>query len=107
MQEQECYEDSHLGGYRRIYPCSNSEKYEAYFKQDSSLFQETAASKARDACARYPGGWQARPAGLSGGPSSVEVTHNLPTDGRFLFYGFLGHVWQCSGLTPSSVLRNL
>ncbi|XP_049639693.1 tubulin polyglutamylase TTLL13 [Suncus etruscus] len=52
MQEQECYEDSHLGGYRRIYPCSNSEKYEPFFKQDSSLFQETVASKARDACAR-------------------------------------------------------
>ncbi|XP_055969895.1 tubulin polyglutamylase TTLL13 [Sorex fumeus] len=52
MLDQECYEDSHLGGYRRIYPRSNSEKYAPFFKHDGSLFQETAASKARDECAR-------------------------------------------------------
>ncbi|XP_054998724.1 tubulin polyglutamylase TTLL13 [Sorex araneus] len=52
MLDQEYYEDSHLGGYRRIYPRSNSEKYAPFFKHDGSLFQETAASKARDECAR-------------------------------------------------------
>lgn len=53
MQDQERYEDSHLGGYRRIYPGPDSEKYAPFFKHNSSLFQETAASKAREECARY------------------------------------------------------
>ncbi|KAM4826431.1 tubulin polyglutamylase TTLL13-like isoform 3-T3 [Thomomys bottae] len=52
MLDQERYEDSHLGGYRRIYPGPDSEKYEPFFKHNGSLFQETAASKAREECAR-------------------------------------------------------
>ncbi|ERE79870.1 tubulin polyglutamylase TTLL13 [Cricetulus griseus] len=52
MQDQERYEDSHLGGYRRIYPGPDSEKYAPFFKHNGSLFQETAASKAREECAR-------------------------------------------------------
>lgn len=47
------YEDAHLGGYRRIYPAHGTERYELFFKQSSSLFQETASSKAREECARY------------------------------------------------------
>ncbi|XP_037367277.1 tubulin polyglutamylase TTLL13 [Talpa occidentalis] len=52
MLDQERYEDSHLGGYRRIYPRSDMEKYAPFFKHNGSLFQETAASKAREECAR-------------------------------------------------------
>lgn len=46
------YEDSHLGKYRRIYPEGNEEKYAVFFENSCSLFQETAASKARIECAR-------------------------------------------------------
>lgn len=49
----ERYEDKHLGGFKRIYPREEGEKYDKYFKHSSSLFQETAASKAREECARY------------------------------------------------------
>ncbi|XP_036909494.1 tubulin polyglutamylase TTLL13P-like isoform X1 [Sturnira hondurensis] len=52
LLDQECYEDSHLGGYRRIYPGPDTEKYAPFFKHSGSLFQETAASKAREECAR-------------------------------------------------------
>ncbi|XP_069899382.1 tubulin polyglutamylase TTLL13 isoform X2 [Dipodomys merriami] len=52
MRDQEQYEDSHLGGYRRIYPGPDSEKYKPFFKHNGTLFQETAASKAREECAR-------------------------------------------------------
>ncbi|XP_078182921.1 tubulin polyglutamylase TTLL13 isoform X3 [Callithrix jacchus] len=52
MLDQEQYEDSHLGKYRRIYPGPNTEKYACFFKHNGSLFQETAASKAREECAR-------------------------------------------------------
>ncbi|XP_058150683.1 tubulin polyglutamylase TTLL13 isoform X2 [Dasypus novemcinctus] len=52
MRDQERYEDSHLGGYRRIYPGPDMEKYTPFFKHNGSLFQETAASKAREECAR-------------------------------------------------------
>ncbi|XP_038077493.1 tubulin polyglutamylase ttll6-like isoform X3 [Patiria miniata] len=46
------YEDEHLGGFTRIYPKEGSEKYDKYFQHSGSLFQETAASKARGECAR-------------------------------------------------------
>ncbi|XP_015423219.1 PREDICTED: tubulin polyglutamylase TTLL13P [Myotis davidii] len=52
LLDQECYEDAHLGGYRRIYPGPDTEKYAPFFKHSGSLFQETAASKAREECAR-------------------------------------------------------
>uniref|UniRef100_A0A2K6UB46 Tubulin tyrosine ligase like 13 n=1 Tax=Saimiri boliviensis boliviensis TaxID=39432 RepID=A0A2K6UB46_SAIBB len=52
MLDQEQYEDSHLGKYRRIYPGPDTEKYARFFKHSGSLFQETAASKAREECAR-------------------------------------------------------
>ncbi|CAL8272809.1 unnamed protein product [Lota lota] len=46
------YEDSHLGAYRRIFPREGGEKYDKYFMHSSSLFQETAASRAREKCTR-------------------------------------------------------
>lgn len=53
LSQAEQYENSHLGGYRRIYPACGTDKYEPFFKQSSSLFQETVSSKAREECARY------------------------------------------------------
>ncbi|XP_010083998.1 PREDICTED: tubulin polyglutamylase TTLL6, partial [Pterocles gutturalis] len=50
--QAEQYEDSHLGGYRRIYPACGTDKYEPFFRQSSSLVQETVASRAREECAR-------------------------------------------------------
>ncbi|KAG7252641.1 hypothetical protein CRUP_027691 [Coryphaenoides rupestris] len=54
QQEQRVlrYEDSHLGAYRRIFPREGGEKYDKYFVHSSSLFQETAASRAREKCTR-------------------------------------------------------
>ncbi|XP_042659878.1 tubulin polyglutamylase TTLL6 isoform X2 [Tyto alba] len=52
LSRAEKYENSHLGRYRRIYPARGTEKYEPFFKQSGSLFQETAASRAREECAR-------------------------------------------------------
>ncbi|XP_041087353.1 tubulin polyglutamylase ttll6 [Polyodon spathula] len=52
LQHMERYEAAHLGGFRKIYPCEDSEKYDKYFKHSGSLFQETAASRAREECAR-------------------------------------------------------
>lgn len=52
-EQMERYQARHLGGFRRIYPREGGEKYDKYFKHSSSLFQETAASKAREECARY------------------------------------------------------
>lgn len=54
VEQMERYEAKHLGGFKRIYPREGGEKYDKYFKHSSSLFQETAASKAREECARYP-----------------------------------------------------
>ncbi|XP_019327911.1 PREDICTED: tubulin polyglutamylase TTLL6 [Aptenodytes forsteri] len=52
LSEAEKYENSHLGGYRRIYPACGTDKYEPFFNQSGSLFQETVSSKAREECAR-------------------------------------------------------
>ncbi|XP_067009364.2 tubulin polyglutamylase ttll6 [Anabrus simplex] len=50
---QESWEETHLGNYRCIYPMHGSNKYAELFNQtQSSLFQETAASRAREECAR-------------------------------------------------------
>lgn len=53
LSQAEKYENSHLGGFQRIYPACGTEKYEPFFKQSGSLFQETVSSKAREECARY------------------------------------------------------
>ncbi|XP_077173959.1 tubulin polyglutamylase TTLL13 isoform X2 [Paroedura picta] len=52
LAQAEKYENSHLGGYRRIFPARGTEKYTPFFKHSGSLFQETVASKAREECAR-------------------------------------------------------
>jgi len=52
MEIQEKYEDGHLGNFRRIYPAPGSAKYDKYFSTNVSLYQETAAFKARSECAR-------------------------------------------------------
>ncbi|XP_032650085.1 tubulin polyglutamylase TTLL13 isoform X1 [Chelonoidis abingdonii] len=52
LAQAEKYENTHLGGYRRIYPTRETDKYEPFFKHSGSLFQETVASKAREECAR-------------------------------------------------------
>ncbi|XP_069078760.1 tubulin polyglutamylase TTLL13 isoform X1 [Pleurodeles waltl] len=52
LEQSEKYENIHLGGFRRIFPSEKSEKYDKFFKHSGSLFQETAASKAREECAR-------------------------------------------------------
>nr|XP_041574368.1 neugrin isoform X4 [Taeniopygia guttata] len=52
LAQAETYENKHLGGFRRIYPAPGTEKYEPFFQQSRSLFQETAASKAREEYAR-------------------------------------------------------
>ncbi|XP_034414653.1 tubulin polyglutamylase ttll6 [Cyclopterus lumpus] len=53
LEQMERYEAKHLGGFRRIYPREGGDKYDKYFKHSGSLFQETAASKAREECARH------------------------------------------------------
>ncbi|KAG8440616.1 hypothetical protein GDO86_006386 [Hymenochirus boettgeri] len=52
IAEMEKYESTHLGGYRPIYPKDKEGVYENFFKHSGSLFQETAASRAREQCAR-------------------------------------------------------
>ncbi|XP_039189108.1 tubulin polyglutamylase TTLL6 isoform X4 [Crotalus tigris] len=52
LQQAEIYEENNIGGYRRIYPNSDSVRYDRFFQQNNSLFQETAASRAREQYAR-------------------------------------------------------
>ncbi|KAJ1531514.1 hypothetical protein ONE63_000189 [Megalurothrips usitatus] len=49
------WEDNNMGNFRRVYPVvgGQPDKYEAFFNQNqSSLFQETAASRAREEASR-------------------------------------------------------
>ncbi|KAK6188733.1 hypothetical protein SNE40_004850 [Patella caerulea] len=50
--QQEKYEGHHCGNLRRIYPNAGSEKYDKFFQSSGTLFQETAAFKARSEMAR-------------------------------------------------------
>ena len=43
----DAYEQSHLGNFRRIYPNNNESDYERFMHSSASIFQETAAYKAR------------------------------------------------------------
>ncbi|XP_036054208.1 tubulin polyglutamylase TTLL6 [Onychomys torridus] len=52
LQKTEEYEKKHCGGFRLIYPGLNLEKYEKFFQDNSSLFQNTIASRARELYAR-------------------------------------------------------
>jgi len=53
LEEQTVYEDLHLGNFRRIYPAEGTDKYDKFFHSSGSLYQETAAFKARSECARF------------------------------------------------------
>lgn len=53
LQKQFKWEDEHVGNFRRIYPCSDGEKYQPFFRQTSiSVYQDTAASRAREEASR-------------------------------------------------------
>ncbi|XP_076464953.1 tubulin polyglutamylase ttll6-like isoform X4 [Babylonia areolata] len=52
LEQLECYEDTHLGNFRRIFPVPGCEKYDKYFHSSGTLFQETAAFRARSELAR-------------------------------------------------------
>jgi tubulin polyglutamylase TTLL6/13 len=50
---QVTWEESHLGNFRCIYPSCGFERYEQFLHKNlSSLFKKTAASRAREECAR-------------------------------------------------------
>jgi tubulin polyglutamylase TTLL6/13 len=53
--QQVAWEDTHLGGYRRILPCPNDRnRYQKFYVQQNqlSVYSETAASKRREECAK-------------------------------------------------------
>ncbi|KAL8566494.1 hypothetical protein ACOMHN_012313 [Nucella lapillus] len=52
LEQLERYEDTHLGNFRRIFPVPGGEKYDKYFHSSGTLFQETAAFRARSEMAR-------------------------------------------------------
>ncbi|XP_048645532.1 tubulin polyglutamylase TTLL6 isoform X5 [Marmota marmota marmota] len=52
LQKTEKYEKENCGGFRLIYPTLNLEKYDKFFQHNCSLFQNTAASRARELYAR-------------------------------------------------------
>ncbi|XP_045038480.2 tubulin polyglutamylase TTLL6 isoform X1 [Desmodus rotundus] len=52
LAKTEKYEKENCGGFRLIYPSLSSEKYEKFFQDNSSLFQNTVASRARELYAR-------------------------------------------------------
>ncbi|XP_043522665.1 tubulin polyglutamylase TTLL13 isoform X3 [Frieseomelitta varia] len=53
LQKQFKWEDEHVGNFRRVYPCSDNEKYQPFFRQASiSVYQDTAASRAREEASR-------------------------------------------------------
>nr|XP_046487173.1 tubulin polyglutamylase TTLL13-like isoform X1 [Neodiprion pinetum] len=53
VEKQYKWEDEHLGNFRRVYPGPGTEKYDPFFKQGgSSMFQDTAASRAREEAAK-------------------------------------------------------
>lgn len=52
-EAQERWEESHLGNYRKVYPCLEMNKYEKFYKQTvSSLFSDTCSSRAREAAGK-------------------------------------------------------
>ena len=53
IEDNTKYEDEHMGNFRRIYPMEGTEKYDKFFHSSGSLYQETAAFKARTECARF------------------------------------------------------
>ena len=64
LDEQTEYEDAHLGNFRRVFPPATPPslgggssdaplRYDKYFESSATLYQETAAYKARSECSRY------------------------------------------------------
>lgn len=51
-EKTEKYEKENCGRFHLIYPSLNSEKYEKFFQDNNSLFQNTATSRARELYAR-------------------------------------------------------
>ncbi|XP_033026394.1 tubulin polyglutamylase TTLL6 isoform X2 [Lacerta agilis] len=52
LQQAEMYEEKNIGGYRRIYPSSDSDNTTSFFQHNNSIYQETVASRAREEFAR-------------------------------------------------------
>ncbi|XP_047565046.1 tubulin polyglutamylase TTLL6 isoform X1 [Lutra lutra] len=52
LEKTEKYEQENRGGFRLIYPTLNSAKYEKFFQDNNSLFQNTITSRAREEYAR-------------------------------------------------------
>lgn len=52
VEKTEKYEKENCGGFRLIYPSANSGKYDKFFQDNNSLFQNTVASRAREVHAR-------------------------------------------------------
>lgn len=52
--QQVAWEDTHLGGFRRIMPCHDKNRYQKFHVQQNqlSVYSETAASKRREECAK-------------------------------------------------------
>ena len=53
LEQLERYENTHLGNFRRIFPVPGCEKYDKYFHSSGTVFQATAAFRARSELARY------------------------------------------------------
>ncbi|EPQ08937.1 Tubulin polyglutamylase TTLL6 [Myotis brandtii] len=53
-EKTEKYEKENCGSFHLIYPNLTSEKYEKFFQDNNSLFQNTATSRARELYARMP-----------------------------------------------------
>ncbi|XP_070207144.1 tubulin polyglutamylase ttll6-like isoform X8 [Littorina saxatilis] len=52
LEQLERYESNHMGNFRRIFPIPGCEKYDKFFHSSGTLFQETAAFRARSELAR-------------------------------------------------------
>ena len=53
LKQLDKFELENLGNFRRIYPRPGMEHYDKFFHSSGSLFQETAAYKARSEAARW------------------------------------------------------
>uniref|UniRef100_G1NDW0 Tubulin tyrosine ligase like 6 n=1 Tax=Meleagris gallopavo TaxID=9103 RepID=G1NDW0_MELGA len=121
LSEAEDYENSHLGSYRRIYPACGTDKYEPFFKQSSSLFKETASSKAREECTRQhleeirmkkekleavnSKKKKERKEGLQGeSPTDKSMIHNK-TSASATHFTYRKHV-QYDSMQPQDILEN-
>ncbi len=77
------YEDAHLGNFRRIYPAENTEKYDKFFQTSGSLYQETAACKARSECARFVTGQLAE--NMRSKCRTMMLKTDWPADGEIVY----------------------